>query len=459
MVNLNDLPGGDYDASQNSDGSWNIGLKKDIPIMSVVPKGARDNSKTVDGEWMIDTVRKHKLMEKSQNYLAPIHIQHHGDGADTKQAGFLKLTRIGKLWQEGKLRDAVFASFIGVPDEIYQDIRKNKYAYRSVEIASWDKSEIASLALLSDEAPFFKLPLLNVGKETPNPSAGNLLTSGGPAVAMQEAGEGGRILFNFRGATQMADKRRFEDEEEEEVKIEDVEEVDLDDDDDDDDEFKEFMSLLKQLRAMRGSKRFEEDDDEKDLDDDEFDNGLDIEEEKELAPVMRDSRIMTLLSDLNGRLSGLEHNTRRQGVKRRIRKAVKFCLGRLEGYNVPNDIEETLISMAQSAGKNYKKVLKHFTDTFVNTAVRDDEFETLDDFENSMTINAGEEALAQFAQRGPDALAEARTALRAKQLCEKSGMKFMDGVDDPKAFVEALEHHKQVERDINRERLNGNREA
>jgi len=473
-MKFSDLPGGAYDAKQNSDGTWNIGEKKPIPIMSVVPQGARDNSKVVGEEWMTSTVAKHRMMEKSQDYLAPIHVEHHGDGAETSQAGFLKLTGIEKIWQDGEKKDAIHASFIGVPDEVFQDIKQNKYAYRSVEIAEWNKSEIASLALLSDEAPFFKLPMLSVGEETPNQEPISVLDSA-PVVAMQEVGAGGRILFNFSGATTMsqfeAEKKEDDveeidieedDENEGDAKVEDVSDKDNGDekkkkDDDDEEEFKEFMALLK---AMRKFQTDDGEDSEKKKDDDEgksFDNGLDIEEdEKELSPVMRDSRSMRLMSDLNRRLMHLESFAQGESQRRIIQSAVKGCLSQLRGYNLPDDLEATMTQIAETAGEHYETTLKQFTETFIASAVPQDDIETLEQFEESMTIGKGEEALAHFAQRGPDALADAKSALGIMNQCKKLGMRFFDGMDDPTAFIEALDHHRKVERDIKNERLNGN---
>lgn len=488
-MKFSELPGGAYDAKQNSDGTWNIGEKKPIPIMSVVPQGARDNSKVVGEEWMMSTVAKHTMMEKAQDYLAPIHIEHHGDGADTSQAGFLKLTGVDKIWQDGEKKDAIHATFIGVPDEVFQDIKQNKYAYRSVEIAEWNKSEIASLALLSDEAPFFKLPMLSVGEESPNQEPVSVLGSE-PVVAMHDVGAGGRILFNFSGAMTM-------DQFEATTKTDDVEEIDIDEDDEnegdakvedvsekkdtapkdekknddepkkekkkdegDEEEFKEFMALLKAMRKFESS---DDDDDSKKDDEDEkkeFDNGLDIEQdEKDLAPVMRDGHTMRLLRDLNGRLERMEAYAQDEARRRIVHSEVKSCLNQLKGYNLPTDLEDTMISLAETAGKNYKSTLKKFTETFMASAVPEDDIETLEEFEQSMTISKGEEALAKFAQRGPDSLADAKSALSMMEKCKKLGMRFMDGMDDPTAFIEALDHHRRVERDINNERLNGNGNA
>ena len=40
--------------------------------------------------------------------------------------------------------------------------------------------------------------------------------------------------------------------------------------------------------------------------------------------------------------------------------------------------------------------------------------------------------------------------------CKKLGMRFYDGMDDPTAFIEALDKHRKGQRDIRNERLNGN---
>jgi hypothetical protein len=93
----------------------------------------------------------------------------------------------------------IFADLVGVKQEVYDRIRGGELPYRSVEILDTSRAEIDSLALLDDEVPFFRFPLLRVGKETP------LKKTNTPVLAYQASGGRAAVLFNF-GAPSMIEQ-------------------------------------------------------------------------------------------------------------------------------------------------------------------------------------------------------------------------------------------------------------
>lgn len=153
------VPGGRFRAVREEDGTYTI---FDVPIMSVVPKGALGNEEEIGRTWFQATIDRHAQMEGEEQHLAPVHANHHGDGGETPRLGFLRLRRVGTVTQRGKEMPALFADISKISPYDFESIVLLRYPYRSVEISSWGKNEIASLALLTDEAPHFKLPMLTV---------------------------------------------------------------------------------------------------------------------------------------------------------------------------------------------------------------------------------------------------------------------------------------------------------
>jgi hypothetical protein len=156
------LPGGNYTASQNSDGTWDI---FDIPIMGEMREGQKAAPGHIGQEWLQCAVDSAQKALREDNYLPPLHIKHHKPGEQTRRAGFFLLTRVGKMKYQGKLMYAIFADFKKVPAEVFAEIERGEVPYRSVEIASWEDPKIASLALLDDAAPFFQFELLTIGRK------------------------------------------------------------------------------------------------------------------------------------------------------------------------------------------------------------------------------------------------------------------------------------------------------
>lgn len=196
MANGNrDIPGGGYTASDNGDGTYNL---HDVPIFAELAKGQKRNPTDIDREWMESAVKRHKALS-GEKYMAPVHVKHHDLGANTERAGFLLPKEVRLIQYGGKPTAALFADLLRIPAAIFNRIQKGELPYRSVEVGDWTKPEIASLALLDDEAPFFKFELLTVGRLIAAPKVGVDETPTRIAEAMSPvlAFAGPHILFRW----------------------------------------------------------------------------------------------------------------------------------------------------------------------------------------------------------------------------------------------------------------------
>ena len=220
-----------HDYAKGRDGYSTI---YDVPIMAEVPPGERGNKKRVGRKWMEAAVLKARRRWEDDGYKAPLHVSHHDMGGKTEAAGFIMPREVREMNYEGKAIWAIFAD-LEVKDEILGRIEKRELPYRSVEIFSWEKEpEINSLALLADDVPFFRFPLLTLGSETGEVKK---FKTRKPLVAARYSQTGSAILFSFKGGT-MKDSYMREEEEaeevakdtEEQVKKEDEEEIKLEGD-------------------------------------------------------------------------------------------------------------------------------------------------------------------------------------------------------------------------------------
>ena len=186
-----------YRAKQNDDGTWDI---LDVPIMADFEFG-RKKLKKVDRSWMTTAIDKCSSRFQEDGYLPPCHIYHHGDpGKPTKRVGHFLLTHASRERFEGRKRWVLFANLTQIPDAIYQRIKDGELPYRSVEVIEPDGSpEIDSLALLEDEAPFFKFGVLTIDEEHPTETSPTRLSENNvPAIAVCRAGSSNRVLFRFQ---------------------------------------------------------------------------------------------------------------------------------------------------------------------------------------------------------------------------------------------------------------------
>lgn len=152
--------GGQYTARVYPDGSADI---LHVPIFGELEAFARRNQQPIGEEWHRAAWRADQQLA-AQQYLPPAHVGHHDDGTPTRRAGFFRIVDVRRSLYRGRLQSTVFADFLRIPADIFARIRAGELPYVSAEICRWDRPEIASVALLSDEAPAFKFPLLTVGR-------------------------------------------------------------------------------------------------------------------------------------------------------------------------------------------------------------------------------------------------------------------------------------------------------
>lgn len=158
------IPGGDYKAVQNSNQTWDV---FDVPVWMTHSRRFMGRDITIDKPWL-ETALKNSVRRFAKNqYLPPVHIQHHGMGGDVSRAGLFRLRAVRPATFEGKKVHVLFADLIQVDSEVFADVRAGKLPYRSVEILDVKKKEVDSLALLDHEVPYFRLPMLTIGQELP----------------------------------------------------------------------------------------------------------------------------------------------------------------------------------------------------------------------------------------------------------------------------------------------------
>ena len=155
------IKGGEYDSDQNQNGTWNI---RNVPIFAEHIPPEMPNKK-IDRQWLQKAVDVAKRRFLQDQYVAPLHIGHHGSENSTIEAGKVFPKRVVKQSYEGKQKDVLLADLLEIPEDVFKMIRAGRLSYRSVEVLDINKPEISSLAFLSHNVPFFRFPNLTTGKE------------------------------------------------------------------------------------------------------------------------------------------------------------------------------------------------------------------------------------------------------------------------------------------------------
>jgi hypothetical protein len=163
------INGGNYKAIDTKDG-WYI--LRDMPCMSLVPKGIKNAPSDIGEDWMSDAVKFHQELYEKGKSAYPIHIGHNDDLGITHPefAGFFKPTRVGKGLVEGKEQPVTFCDW-KIKKSAFERFSKGELPFVSPEIRRWDKHKISSLALLDSQPPHFAFPLQTVGEVVEDPTA------------------------------------------------------------------------------------------------------------------------------------------------------------------------------------------------------------------------------------------------------------------------------------------------
>lgn len=203
--------GGHYTARANADGTFDI---MDVCIFAEIPAGAKRNRDPIGREWQEAALLQSKARETS-GHLPPVHIYHTDEvSVKPRYAGKMRLRAVRQTVYEGQTLWATFADILGMPGEVFEKVRKGFLPYRSVEIHNWAKPEIDSLALMDTDVPFFRLPMLTVGRVIQK-DAEIFMDKRRPTQAcrLNHSKQGGFVLFRFAERGTMAkDDEKDEDE-------------------------------------------------------------------------------------------------------------------------------------------------------------------------------------------------------------------------------------------------------
>jgi hypothetical protein len=422
------MMGGSYKFRENGDGSFTI---LDVPIMSEVPAGEKGNEDKVSKLWMEKAVAKARKREQLDGYMAPLHIDHHDTGKKTSAAGFILPTKVAKMKYEGKNLWTVFAN-LEVPAPIMEKIRKKELPYRSVEIFGWDKPpEINSLALLSDEVPFFRYPVLTLGEELPN---GVHQFQSRPLKAYQEAKDGVSILYNFNSMKKrihMAEIEKKEEEEKVEMKEEELESraerADVDSyeyeegkkegekeekekmgakfEERSDEFFDHMFDLLRKIAVAVGAE-VDEDDAEVEVDET---VGVEIEEEEAMAPAedMKMGARGNLVAKLSGQIAALESRAKKQDRDAKITSLVDNGMKALSAWSPDEDIRVKMSELANNA-KSPAKSVRTFVTTYKQTVPKTPPA-TFEEYSANAAV-ADHPEVMRFQAEGPEQFEKAREA-------------------------------------------------
>jgi hypothetical protein len=420
------VPGGRYRWTKNGDGTYTI---FGVPVMAELKEGEKDAPFDVDKDWLEKAV-KHALLKRGENYVAPLHVYHHdmmGMGR-TESGGVVMPKEVRGVRLDGKPVWAIFADLEHIPESVFSRIAKGELLYRSVELPKWEEDpEILSLALLPDEAPFFKFELMTLGEEYQGAQLANKrfqrFEGRTNAVAGMRMNDGRKhILFRFAEDSVEDDKDKKDEEKDKEPKLGSIAglapdatkrmddappaipdvapEVKPDGD-------SQVLSFLKKLASYLGMK------DEEEKPGGEIELGDDKDEDNK-APVDQDTpkepagvkMSGTEVAELSGQVSGLLAREHERVKQEGIDRLTGAALSELDGYTLTDEIRSTVRRFA-AVGKDD---LAAFVKVFKTSATK----RPPGSFSEYERLNAGGHAESEpkevlaYSSKGPKALESAR---------------------------------------------------
>lgn len=452
-VLVDDIPGGHYTCVDNGDGTWNI---LDVPVVGEIHEGEKGAPFDIGSEWHMAALRK-AMQRQGDGHWGAVHVNHHEDGKNTQEAGMIRFRRVGVVQYEGQSMSAMYADLLRVPQDIYERIDQGRLRYMSVEIASWTEPEVASLAIMPDETPFFRLPMLTTGKKIKADAAvktENLKRS--PAVALAEAGTGGFILFNLGGpmkskknkAALSAEEKAAREELDFLVDLKEHAVARLDDGDDGDDGGDFYLKMYKYAKKNLKKRGIKMDDggdmdagDSGDSGDDgaggDFAEGGAYGRNQQTTggnsgpgkfakpPVEqgeKDEEAMDTkeVAKLSAKVDSLEKEAAERKQNDTVASLVAKAQSDLKGFFLSKDTQEKIVKLAKKDLTG--EVLADFVSTYKSVATPD---EINDREERRMTAAAPAadepEALAKLAAKGPEAHARGREIYKEFLNAKQSG--------------------------------------
>jgi hypothetical protein len=163
-----------------------------VPIFveteKTVGKGDERAVKQFGQDWINQAVAKAKR-EAAEGYHPPLHVWHHGENKQAIAAGHFKVLGAEQIQFGGQTRMAVMADLVLTNPAVEADVIASRLPYRSVEIHKLDVASIDSLALLDDEVPHCRLPMLEVGEVSEAAGSGVEVFRAGARTAIRFAFE------------------------------------------------------------------------------------------------------------------------------------------------------------------------------------------------------------------------------------------------------------------------------
>lgn len=201
VVDVAPIRGTESEAVQAADGTWTI---KDVPIFADTTRDYRDQSgKTLryvaGGDWHAKAIARAQARYAETGYMSRVIVRHTAPGKDREGAGFVMPRRVGTMTVDGEAKSVLFADYIGVPDHIYQRMKRHELPYRSAETPLDGRPEIKALALLPSEEPFHPFGPHTIRREVRHVGARPAdLRESPPVFHFKTSGARARLTLRFK---------------------------------------------------------------------------------------------------------------------------------------------------------------------------------------------------------------------------------------------------------------------
>lgn len=387
------LPGGKYTAIDTGDGFFTV---KDVPIVSEIRKGIKGAPEHIGQAKLQSFVDKAQLRYREGNYLAPLHVGHHQVFETTHPsfAGFALPQRVAKYnFGEGRSLWTIYAD-LKITRGQFEAVQAGKLPYISAEIP-WKHGKISSVSLLDSQPPHFEYALFTIGTVLDNAAAAfkaevDMSAEVDPKDAPKDDDRIAKLEAGFTELKDLVGKFMDEKAEKEEpAKAKCM------------DECKDGKHAEGCAKAKAKAKAKLSDDKAKPA-------GEPVEQkEAKMQDVNLPEDIIKLRADLavqrdeNAKLAA--RLDARDADEAAAALAADVYEGELKGYQVSDAMCKEIAEFA----KQGKDRLGQFV-AAIKPSLQKDTPSTLEDAEEGhTTVSPTDEAVAQFQQGGPDALATA----------------------------------------------------